>query len=244
MPCAPLFSNRIDAGEKIAQAVYRLFTEEFSIHSSFPLPVVYALPRGGIPVAVAVAKTLCCPLNIVVAKKISHPEHPELAIGAVNVYGDVIWTKNLTKNLTKKKLFSDGEAEAKFGSCSSSEKTKAIEKAIEKATEKVKLLEKQFSPACPQVDVKDAIVILVDDGIATGMTIMVAANALRKLLPAQIWLCTPVAPLRLLPYLRQYVNRLIILETPEYFASVSDFYVNFHQVETKEALLYLREVNG
>ena len=89
-----------------------------------------------------------------------------------------------------------------------------------------------------------SIMILVDDGIATGMTILVAIRALKKLLPAQIWLCSPIAPSRLLPCLNQYVDRLIILKAPEKFASVSEFYVNFHQVETGEALQYLREVNG
>ena len=69
--------------------------------------------------------------------------------------------------------------------------------------------------------------ILVDDGIATGMTIAVAALALRELSPAEIWLCTPVAPLKLLPTLSQWGDRIIALETPESFLSVSNFYDYF-----------------
>ena len=73
------------------------------------------------------------------------------------------------------------------------------------------------------------------------MTIAGAAKALRKLNPAQIWLCTPVAPLKLMPWLQKWGEKVIVLATPESFLSVSNFYVEFPQLKTQEALEYLQQ---
>ena len=69
--------DRIDAGEQLAQEIHRIFTQIADISSITPVPIVYALPRGGLPVALPIARLLRCPLDIVVAKKISHPKNPE-----------------------------------------------------------------------------------------------------------------------------------------------------------------------
>jgi putative phosphoribosyl transferase len=188
-----------------------------------PLPIVYALPRGGIPVAAPIARLLACPLTIVVAKKISHPENPELAIGAVTTCGNVIWTDQ--------KLF-----RSKYDA-------RLREVALNKAINQAKAIEAQLIPACPQINVKNATVILVDDGIATGMTMAVAATAIKALSPAAVWLCTPVAPQKLLPWLEQWGDRTIVLETPEPFWSVSNFYAQFPQVDTLEVLKCLQQQN-
>ena len=101
----------------------------------------------------------------------------------------------------------------------------------------------QLAPARPQVNPQGTIAIVVDDGIATGMTMAVAAQALRAQHPAAVWLCAPVAPLSLLPWLQQWGDRIIVLDTPESFLSVSRFYVEFPQVEIEEALAYLQQQN-
>ncbi|MBW4613669.1 MAG: phosphoribosyltransferase [Desmonostoc vinosum HA7617-LM4] len=221
MSHTPLFADRTHAGEELARVIHHVLIQQAIDAKVKPVPIVYALPRGGIPVAVPIARLLGCPLTIVVAKKISHPENPELAIGAVTASGNVLWTQ---QKPTRPKYNSRWR-----------------EIAFNKAINKAKSLEAQLLPTCPEVNAEGATLILVDDGIATGMTIAVAAIALRALSPAAIWLCTPVAPQSLLPWLHQWGDRLIILETPEPFRSVSNFYTEFPQVDTLEAIMYLQE---
>ncbi|MBW4609771.1 MAG: phosphoribosyltransferase [Hassallia sp. WJT32-NPBG1] len=218
MSYTPLFTDRTDAGEKLAQKINSILQQTAA---SLKRPIVYALPRGGLPVAAPVARLLGCPLTIMVAKKISHPQNPELAIGAVTTSGNVLWSEQ--------KLFR------------SQNYLRSREAALNIALNKAKLLEAQLISGCPQVNAEGATAILVDDGIATGMTIAVAAIAAKALGCASVWLCTPLAPLKLLPWLSQWCDRLIILETPEPFLSVSNFYVDFHQVESTEALVYLQQ---
>ena len=218
----PLFQNREDAGEDLARAIRTQLNKE-TVESGFkPKPIVYALPRGGLPVALPVARLLDCPLKIEVAKKISHPQNEELAIGAVTASGSIIWSDN--------RLF-------RFRFYSREKRQESVNTAIECA----RYLEAQLGSACPEVNAEGALIILVDDGIATGMTMAVAATALRKLKPAQIWLCTPVAPLKLIPWLHKWGEQVIVLATPKSFLSVSNFYVEFPQIETREALECLQE---
>jgi putative phosphoribosyl transferase len=219
----PLFADRTHAGELLARVIHDVLTQQTIDSGAKPLPIVYALPRGGIPVAAPIARLLNCPLTIVVAKKISHPENPELAIGAVTTCGNVIWTDQ--------KLF-----RSKYDA-------RLREVVLNQAINQAKSLEAQLIPACPQTNVKNATVILVDDGIATGMTMAVAATAIKALSPAAVWLCTPVAPKKMLPWLEQWGDRTIVLETPEPFWSVSNFYAQFPQVDTLEVLKCLQQQN-
>jgi len=221
MSHTPLFADRIHAGEELARVIHDLLTQQTIDSGIKPVPIVYALPRGGVPVAAPIASLLVCPLTIVVPKKISHPENPELAIGAVTSSGNVLWTEQ--------KLFRPKHD------------VRWREVALNKAIKQAKSLEEQLISACPQVDTKDATAILVDDGIATGMTMAVAATAIKALSPAAIWLCTPVAPPKLLPWLNQWGDRIIVLKTPEPFWSVSNFYAQFPQVDTLEAIGYLQQ---
>ncbi|MFN6488122.1 MULTISPECIES: phosphoribosyltransferase [unclassified Nostoc] len=221
MSHTPLFADRTHAGELLARVIHDVLTQQTIDSGVKPVPIVYALPRGGVPVAAPIARLLDCPLTIVVAKKISHPENPELAIGAVTTSGNVLWSDQKLLRLRN-----DGRWR---------------EAALNKAINLAKSLEAQLISVCPQVNAQDATLILVDDGIATGMTIAVAATAMKALSPAAVWLCTPVAPQKLLPWLEQWGDRTIVLETPEPFWSVSNFYAEFPQVDTLEVLVYLRQ---
>lgn len=223
MKNTPLFANRTEAGEQLAQAIYTVLTQQSADLTTKPATIVYALPRGGLPVAAPVARLLNCPLTIEVAKKISHFENPELAMGAVTASGNVLWDQyQMSRRISNSRW---------------------RESALNTAISQAKSLKAQLSPACPEVDTRGATLILIDDGIATGMTMAVAAISLKALSPAEVWLCTPVAPLKLLPWLHQLSDRVIVLATPERFASVSDFYAEFPQVETSEALECLRQHN-
>ncbi|MDF5710553.1 MAG: phosphoribosyltransferase family protein [Nostoc sp. S4] len=221
MSQTPLFADRIHAGEELARVIHELLTQQTIDSGVKPVPIVYALPRGGVPVAAPIARLLGCPLTIVVAKKISHPENPELAIGAVTSSENVLWTE---QNLFRP-----------------NHDTRWQELALNKTIKQAKLLEEQLISACPQVNPEDATLILVDDGIATGMTMAVAASAIKALSPAAVWLCTPVAPRKLLPWLNQWGDRTIVLNAPETFWSVSNFYLQFPQVETLEVIAYLQQ---
>lgn len=221
MSSAPMFRDRIHAGEQLAQSVMAEFTQ-LKTRGVNNQPIIYALPRGGIPVAVPVASSLGCPVDILVAKKITFPENPELAIGAVTSDGHVLWCqpKRFRRN-----------------------QQSALEAALRQAQDKAIALQSKLSSSRLPVSAQGAIAILVDDGIATGMTIAAAASAVKAQNPAEIWVCSPVAPQGLSEWLLQWCDRAIILETPEPFLSVSRFYEEFPQVETQEALFYLQQHN-
>lgn len=201
-----LFNDRADAGTRLAQAVL----ERSQIDAAF---VVYALPRGGVPIGAAIARALRCPLDVIVAKKITRPHNPELAIGAVTADGHVL------QAATTQPL--------------------GWEAALDRAQTKARNQLAQFVDR-PNVTATDRIALLVDDGIATGMTILVAAEALREQQPQEIWICAPIAPASLIDRLAQHVDRVIVLATPDPFYSVSQFYRSFPQVELDAAIRELR----
>lgn len=212
----PFFDDRADAGEKLAEAVLG----ELGLLNLTPQdavkPIVYALPRGGLPVAVPVARRLGCALDVVVAKKITRPDNLELAIGAATADGHVLWQKQKQHNLPWQKS------------------------ALDRAQNNARSLLADLSPGLPNVSAAGALAILVDDGIATGMTVAVAAQALRAQQPVALWICAPLAPVDLMGFLTQMGDKSIILETPDPFYSVSRFYAEFPQVETAEALACLQ----
>ncbi|MBW4665340.1 MAG: phosphoribosyltransferase [Chroococcus sp. CMT-3BRIN-NPC107] len=210
-----LFCDRIDAGIQLASTIYTTITQ-LSADTILPPQVVYGLPRGGLPVALPVARLLKCPMSAIVAKKITHPQNPELAIGAVTAFGDILWEESrIPRKLQHKQA------------------------VLNTALATAKAQNKQFSPACPDVNLTGAIAIIVDDGIATGLTMAVAAQSLKIHKPAAIWLCAPVAPSNLLPWLQTWGDFLVILNTPEPFFSVSNFYDRFEQVPTEDAIACL-----
>lgn len=221
MSSAPLFSDRLDAGERLAQSVLTLVNQLKATDISAP-PIVYALPRGGIPLGEPVARLLGCPLDIIVAKKITLPPNPELAIGAVTSLGNALWSR--PKLLRK-------------------QPPEVLQAALRQAQEKAQAQAEQLSIGRPQVSAQGTLALLVDDGIATGMTMAAAAQALKAQNPAQIWICAPVAPASLVEWLAQWCDRVVVLETPDPFLSVSRFYTKFPQVETEEALVYLQQHN-
>jgi putative phosphoribosyl transferase len=216
-----LFSDRHSAGVQLAEAIEAEINLVRRSGVSVS-PVVYALPRGGLPVAVPVALKLGCPLDIITAKKIARPEDPELAIGAVTANGLVIWSSRSNEVKTDPSL----------------------QLALEEARAKAEGQWQQLALYCPNVSAEGAIAILIDDGIATGMTIAVAILSLRLKRPAAVWIATPVAPLALMKMLQEWCDRAIVLAQPQYFPSVSRFYADFPQLEIEEAILCLQQVNG
>lgn len=212
MVSIPFFENRADAGEKLAAAVVAELGKLHLTAQDAVKPIVYALPRGGLPVAMPVARLLGCPLDVVVAKKITRPDNLEYAIGAATSDGHVLWQKQKPRNLRFQTL------------------------ALQQALDNAQSLLANLEAGRPKVSAAGALAILVDDGIATGMTVAVAAQALRAQQPAALWICVPVAPPDLVEFLGEMCDRPIVLETPDPFYSVSRFYGEFPQVETEVAI--------
>lgn len=221
MPHSVLFSDRNSAGVQLAEAI----EAEINLVKASGVsvsPIVYALPRGGLPVAVPVALKLGCPLEIISAKKIARPEDPELAIGAVTADGLVIWSNRLNEVKTDSSL----------------------QLTFQEAKAKAEAQLQQLAPYCRNVSSEGAIAILIDDGIATGMTVAVAILSLRLKRPSAVWIATPVAPLALMTMLQEWCDNAIVLAQPPNFLSVSRFYEDFPQLEIEEAISCLQQVNG
>ena len=218
MTFSPLFADRHQAGLQLAEAIA---AEIAQFADSQVRIVVYALPRGGLPVAEPIARLLGCPLGVVVAKKITRPGNPELAFGAVTARGQVIWSRNQGPDAVSSP---EGNRESFW----------EIQRF--KAQHKAEAQLAQLSASCPRIEVAGTIALLVEDGIATGMTMTVAVKELRSLFPTQVWICAPVAPTSVLENLETWGDRVIVLATPSPFGSVSRFYGNFPQVEMSEAI--------
>ncbi len=184
--------------------------------------IVYALPRGGLAIAEPIARRLHCPLDVIVAKKITRVENPELAIGAVTADGHVLWLSP-TRSHTLPETY---------------------ELALQRAQKRAEVQWQQLAPYRPLVSPQGRIALIVDDGIATGMTMAAAAQALRSQHPAEIWICVPVAPPDILRQLQSWCDRVVVLAAPSPFYSVSRFYQQFPQVEMEEAIDCLQRANG
>jgi predicted phosphoribosyltransferase len=217
----PLFHDRHDAGEQLANVIQAELISLDQCWHDTPC-IVYALPKGGLPVAEPISQRLGCPMDIMVAKKVTRPDNPELAIGAVTADGHVLRSRQA--ELT--------QATGLWGV------------ALKQAHTMAKAQLAEFAPYRPEVSPTGAIAILVDDGIATGMTMAVAARALRSQRPGLIFVCAPVAPQAILESLHHWGDRVIVLSAPERFLSVSRFYETFPQVEMPEALEYLSHSNN
>jgi predicted phosphoribosyltransferase len=213
------FANRQEAGEKLARVVAdeisKLGQEEIRC-------VAYALPKGGLPIAAPIAHLLNCPLDVIVAKKITRPDNSELAIGAVTADGHVVWSPH-------RRLITPPFNQ--------------YQSALEQAQSHAEAQWRELSPTGPRAKAAGAIALLIDDGIATGMTMAAAVRSLRAQQAAQVWICAPVAPVELMPFLRELGDRVVVLATPHPFHSVSRFYQEFHQLTMEEAVSYLQGQN-
>jgi predicted phosphoribosyltransferase len=206
------FLDRAAAGRRLAGALAHLLPTK---------PVVLALPRGGVPVAAEIAEALHAPLDLVIARKIGTPLQPEVAMGAV-VDGDApIVLRN------EDVIASARVSEADFRVIAAAERAEIERRRL------------RYLAGRQQVDVRDRVVVLVDDGIATGATVRAALRALRQRHPTRIILAVPVGPASVLERLRRDVDELVCLEMHERFASVGGFFTDFRPVSDEEVLAAL-----
>jgi putative phosphoribosyl transferase len=201
----PMFLNRADAGHRLAKALEPLRDEH---------PVVLALPRGGIPVAVEVARFLGAPLDVIIVRKLGLPFQPELGFGAIGEGG----IRLLDRDLVLRAHLTDRDV------------AEVVAREQRELDRRVRLYRGQRPPR----DVVDRTVVIVDDGLATGGTARVAVQVVREMGARRIVLAVPVAPLETVRELEAEGDRVVCLVTPTPFYGVGQSYEDFRQTSDHE----------
>lgn len=209
------FADRVEAGRVLAKEL-----SSRKICPSNGTEVVLALTRGGVPVGFAVADRLCIPLDVVVVRKLGVPWQPELAMGAI-AGGVSILDEAMIRQLG----ISAGD----------------IEETIANEQAELTRREELYRGAKPALELRGHTAILVDDGLATGSTMMAAVRHVRGLHPARVIVAVPVGSKDACDRLRREVDDLICLATPERFFAVGEWYRDFEQVSDGEVQHLLTE---
>lgn len=183
-------------------------------------PLVLAIPRGAVPMAKVMAELLEGEFDVVLVRKLRAPHQPELAIGAVDESG---WT-----------LIAPHAASMEISAAYIEAEKRMQMKTIEKRRA-------QYTPVRPSINPAGRIVIVVDDGLATGSTMMAALHGLRLRQPKRLICAVPVAPADTLDKIRPLADELLCLQTPEFFEAVGLHYQHFPQVEDDEVIELLRK---
>ena len=207
------YRNRQEAGKILAEHLHA-YAQRTDV-------IVFGLPRGGVPVAFEIAKSLHAPLDVFIVRKLGVPGYSELAMGAIAMGGaevfndDVIYEFNVSQE--------------------------AIKTVIASEQAELKRREIAYRGEQPFPALNDKTVILVDDGIATGATMRAAVKALRQLHPAQIIIAVPVADKSMCESLRAEVDLVICPFNPPQFHAVGAWYEDFSQTEDVEVYTLLNQ---
>lgn len=180
--------------------------------------IVLAIPRGGVPVALEISKALHLPLQLVLAKKIGHPQNKEYAIGAASLDDYFV-------------LEGEGLAPA------------YITSEVAHIRERLQEMHVKFEGEKKPLSLTGKILILVDDGVATGHTLWCTIQMLRKMHPEKIVIAVPVASKSAFDKLSMEVDEVICLLIPEFFYAVGAFYEDFQQVEDEEIVSIMHTLN-
>lgn len=209
-----MFEDRSDAGRQLAERLAALKLQD---------PVVYALPRGGVPVAVEVARRLQAPLDLVLVRKIGAPGYPEVAMGAV-VDGEDAQT------IINEDVFAATGSDAA-----------GLERARRSELAEIERRRARYLGDRPRVSPRGRVAIIVDDGLATGATAKAALAAVKRQGAARTVLAVPVAPADSVQEMRLLADDYVVLHTPAQFWAIGPFYDDFHQLSDEETVGLLSE---
>ena len=206
-----LFEDRVEAGRRLASAL-----QDFKGKNA----VVLAIPRGGVVVGFEVADSLGIPLDVIIPRKIGAPGNPELAIGAVMEDGTIIMNDELSGFLQVSEDYIKEESQSQ---------RLEIERRL-----------KFYRGTALYPDLKNHVVIIVDDGIATGSTMKAALVSVRKKGTKAIVIAVPVGPPSTIQELEKEADDVVCLLTPESFMAIGQFYANFAQTTDEEVVSLLK----
>jgi predicted phosphoribosyltransferase len=207
-----LFYDRTDAGRRLAKLLKRRIQGPC---------IVLAIPRGGVVVGYEVAKELGCPLDVVISRKVGAPAQPELAVGAVAEDGVV---------------FVDEEIAGLVGVSRD-----YVERRAREELREVRRRAEEYRGGREMPDLSGKTVILVDDGLATGLTMLAAVHMARNKGAEKVVVAVPVSPPETVAKLRRHADEVICLETPTNFYAIGQFYDRFDQLTDEETNSILRK---
>lgn len=202
------FDDRHDAGTKLA-AVLR--------QQGFKHPVILAIPRGGVEIAAAIAKATRWPWSVILTRKLRTPSRPELAFGAVSKTGEPWLNSDVIK------LYSIDQA--------------TIAAEVARQRQECARREEALRPLFHPVTIPGNTVIVVDDGVATGATMIAALQLVKKTGASKVVCATPVCPDEMRAILLQHCDQLVTLRHPAWFSAVGEFYASFPQLNDRDVEL-------
>ncbi|MFO0879334.1 MAG: phosphoribosyltransferase family protein [Gemmataceae bacterium] len=207
-----MFLNREDAARQLARTL-----KGRPLHD----PLVLAIPRGGVAIGAVLARELGAELDIVLSRKLRAPGQPELAIGAISEDGQVYLNHHADEYVGEMRQYLANERHHQMM--------------------EIKRRRSLFRAVRPAASIANRSVIVTDDGIATGSTMLAALQAIRAQKPRELIVAVPVAPPERLDEIRFWCDEVICLEMPESFWAVGQCYEDFTQVEDEDAVELLRE---
>ncbi|MBI5123302.1 ribose-phosphate diphosphokinase [Candidatus Roizmanbacteria bacterium] len=205
------FKDRIEAGQQLAQALKTYQGQDV---------VVYALPRGGVVIALEIAKFLNAPLDLIIVRKIGHPSQPEYALAAVSD-NDMIGNQEELKSIDEKWL----------------------KEEVEKERLEIKRRRNNYLHDRKEISTEGKIAIIVDDGVATGLTMRAGIRELKNRHPQKIIVAVPVVPQSTAQILQKEAGALVTLDTPrdeEFLGAVGSYYEDFPQIKDEEVIAILK----